>query len=126
MSARTSARIGQTTHNGTACTNCGTAYDECTRALLYPLGRACCSTCGYTDTHDEQPGEPPAAVESVNLSAAAAWLLTLEDDTSLAGSSQNVAARLVWARLTGLPEAEAVAYARTIVDRSVTAHIAPF
>jgi hypothetical protein len=41
------------------CVSCGTTDAACTRGVL-SRGRACCFTCGYTDTHPK-PGKRPDA-----------------------------------------------------------------
>lgn len=54
MSERTTAR-GK---SGTACGHCGIAYGVCTEQV-FQRARACCPSCGNTDTHDER-AEPAA------------------------------------------------------------------
>lgn len=69
MTEYTEATIGETWHHGTPCTNCGTSYRDCTVNLFRQRGgKACCSTCGYTGTHDERDGKvPTAAMEERKL-----------------------------------------------------------
>jgi hypothetical protein len=38
-----------------ACLNCGMSDDACTRSVLN-RSKACCGTCGYTDTHPRPDG----------------------------------------------------------------------
>lgn len=33
------------------CSTCGTKYTACTNGIFRPNGKACCSRCAYTDTH---------------------------------------------------------------------------
>lgn len=47
---RTYAQVGAETRSGVACESCGVTYETCTARVL-EHGRACCPTCGYTDTH---------------------------------------------------------------------------
>lgn len=38
------------------CSTCGADYDDCTKGLFGPDGKACCSRCAYTDTHQVPRG----------------------------------------------------------------------
>lgn len=52
------------TYDGTACDNCGTTYEACSRKVFRPDGRACCGACGYMDTHDEREVEQGERLEA--------------------------------------------------------------
>jgi hypothetical protein len=65
---RTESTIGETIYSGTNCSTCKKPYDECTKQVMARSkgarnGKACCSTCGHTDTHRVRPeGPAPAPV----------------------------------------------------------------
>lgn len=56
----------QLNRSGAGCSSCGCAYDQCTNMVLSDH-RACCGTCSYTDTHQEQAEAEPAALQEVPL-----------------------------------------------------------
>jgi hypothetical protein len=47
---------------GDPCEVCGTSYVECTKRVLAPGGRSCCSRCLFTDTHAERAETTPTPV----------------------------------------------------------------
>lgn len=83
----------------------------CVRAtVLTPLDhRGDCPTLVFSDP------------TTLDLSAAANWVLLIDQDPNL-GASHKVAARMVWEALTGLGGADALAYAHRITDRSTYDH----
>lgn len=48
---RTRALIGKRVTTGTRCSTCRTTYSACTLGTFRAGGKACCSHCAYTDTH---------------------------------------------------------------------------
>jgi hypothetical protein len=42
------------------CLHCGVSDARCTR-MVFKQGKACCSTCGYTDTHPKPKQKPDSA-----------------------------------------------------------------
>lgn len=76
--------------------------------------------------HSDPPAEQPDP-EHLTLSGAAGMVLAFLDADTIAEPAK-IAALAVWSALVALPDAEAVAFARSIAaeDRIVLAHRSPF